>query len=377
MATEFDLCQSTHSLRADHRPGRPDRLLRDRRADPGRDPGPVRPADRRAAAAAEVGVRHLDLVRVLRGHPGAGAGAGAHDPRARASRATCCTWTATGRSPGTGPICSWDAATFPDPAAMLAELTGMGFRVSLVDQLVRQPAQPRTSPPARTRGYFLRRRRRLDLRGRRVARVRNRPAASSTSPTRRRPPGSRTSCDRCCARAWPCSRRTSPRACRRTRWPANGMVGTELHNVYSLLFNDVVAAVTARGRPGTRMVWARSSFLGGQRHSAQWGGDTNCSYPAMGSTLRGGLSHGAVRGAVLEPRRRRVHRHADARPVRAVGPVRRAVPAGAVPRHDQPAAVGLPRRRRAGRGRGGPAALPAHAVPVLGRGRPRPVPAYR
>src|SRR5439155_11154054 len=33
-------------------------------------------------------------------------------------------------------------------------------------------------------------------------------------------------------------------------------------------------------------------FLGGQRHAAQWGGDTNCSYPAMASTLRGGLSHG-------------------------------------------------------------------------------------
>ena len=43
---------------------------------------------------------------------------------------------------------------------------------------------------------------------------------------------------------------------------------------------------------GHVMVWARSSFLGGQRHSAQWGGDTNCSYPAMASTLRGGLSHG-------------------------------------------------------------------------------------
>jgi alpha-D-xyloside xylohydrolase len=69
------------------------------------------------------------------------------------------------------------------------------------------------------------------------------------------------------------------------------MTGVELHNVYSLLFNDVVAAVT-QAEAGHGMVWARSSFLGGQRHSAQWGGDTNCSYPAMGSTLRGGLSHG-------------------------------------------------------------------------------------
>ncbi|GGK99965.1 alpha-xylosidase [Sphaerisporangium melleum] len=72
---------------------------------------------------------------------------------------------------------------------------------------------------------------------------------------------------------------------------SNGMTGTELHNVYALLFNDVVSAVT-REVNGHGMVWARSSFLGGQRHAAQWGGDTYTSYPAMGSTLRGGLSHG-------------------------------------------------------------------------------------
>src|ERR671932_202613 len=59
---------------------------------------------------------------------------------------------------------------------------------------------------------------------------------------------------------------------------------------FSPLF-DAVAEVT-REVAGHGMVWARSSYLGGQRHSAQWGGDTNCSYPAMASTLRGGLSHG-------------------------------------------------------------------------------------
>lgn len=71
----------------------------------------------------------------------------------------------------------------------------------------------------------------------------------------------------------------------------NGMTGTELHNVYTLLFNDVVSAVT-REVAGHPMVWARSSYLGGQRHSAQWSGDVKSSFPAMASTLRGGLSHG-------------------------------------------------------------------------------------
>ena len=71
----------------------------------------------------------------------------------------------------------------------------------------------------------------------------------------------------------------------------NGMTGVELHNVYSLLFNDVVSNVT-REVAGHGMVWARSSFVGGQRHSAQWSGDVKSTYPAMASTLRGGLSHG-------------------------------------------------------------------------------------
>ncbi|MEU8078532.1 TIM-barrel domain-containing protein [Catellatospora citrea] len=71
----------------------------------------------------------------------------------------------------------------------------------------------------------------------------------------------------------------------------NGMTGTELHNVYALLFNDAVAEVT-REVHGHSMVWARSSYLGGQRHAAQWSGDTMCSYEALASSMNGGLAHG-------------------------------------------------------------------------------------
>jgi alpha-D-xyloside xylohydrolase len=70
----------------------------------------------------------------------------------------------------------------------------------------------------------------------------------------------------------------------------NGMTGEHLHNLYPLLFNDLVAEVTEEitGRSG--LVWGRSTYAGGQRHAAQWGGDPNCTYQAMASTLRGGLS---------------------------------------------------------------------------------------
>ncbi|WP_326552928.1 TIM-barrel domain-containing protein [Micromonospora sp. NBC_01813] len=184
---------------------------------------------------------------------------------------------------------AWDAANFPDPAGMLATLTEQGFKVSLWMNPYIMTGSP-VFAQADAAGYFLRR------------------ADGSTY----------------IADVWHGSYPvcgivdfTNPAA---TQWftgllrdllrqgamvfktdfaegvPAdavahNGMTGVELHNVYTLLFNDAVSAVT-REVAGHDMVWARSSFLGGQRHSAQWSGDVNATYPGLASTLRGGLSHG-------------------------------------------------------------------------------------
>jgi alpha-D-xyloside xylohydrolase len=70
----------------------------------------------------------------------------------------------------------------------------------------------------------------------------------------------------------------------------SGITGEHLHNLYPLLYNDIVAEVTAEITGHAGLVWARSTYAGGQRHAAQWGGDTNSTFPAMASTLRGGLS---------------------------------------------------------------------------------------
>ncbi|MBB6350636.1 alpha-D-xyloside xylohydrolase [Nonomuraea muscovyensis] len=183
----------------------------------------------------------------------------------------------------------WDPDRFPDPGAMLAELDRMGFKVCLW----MNPYVSHLSPAFREAaeaGYFL------------------------------RTPGGEPYVADCWHGSYPpCGivDLTNPEA---VAWfkdllrpllrqgvqtfktdfaegvphdavAANGMTGTDLHNVYTLLFNDAVAEVTHEVH-GHSLVWARSSFLGGQRHSAQWGGDTYTSYAAMGSTLRGGLAHG-------------------------------------------------------------------------------------
>lgn len=183
----------------------------------------------------------------------------------------------------------WDATTFPDPEGMLAELDGMGFKVCLWMNPYISHLSP-AFPEAAAAGYFL-----------------------------KTPDGEPYVAD-CWHGSYPeCAivDFTNPEA---VTWfqgllrpllrqgvqvfktdfaegvpydavAFNGMSGTDLHNVYTLLFNDVVAEVT-REVAGHGMVWARSSFLGGQRHSAQWSGDIYTSYAAMGSTIRGGLAHG-------------------------------------------------------------------------------------
>lgn len=71
---------------------------------------------------------------------------------------------------------------------------------------------------------------------------------------------------------------------------ANGMTGEQLHNLYPLLYNDVVAEVLRAERGDDHMLWGRSTYAGGQRHLGQWSGDPSCTWEDMAATLRGGLS---------------------------------------------------------------------------------------
>ncbi|WP_405475944.1 alpha-xylosidase [Streptomyces canus] len=69
----------------------------------------------------------------------------------------------------------------------------------------------------------------------------------------------------------------------------DGMTGDRLHNLYPLLFNDLVAEVTQEAA-GHGLTWGRSTWTGGQRHGAKWTGDSNASWQDLASTLRAGLS---------------------------------------------------------------------------------------
>jgi alpha-D-xyloside xylohydrolase len=70
----------------------------------------------------------------------------------------------------------------------------------------------------------------------------------------------------------------------------DGMTGDRLHNLYPLLYNDLVAEVTREATAGHGLTWGRSTWTGGQRHGAKWTGDPNADWPDLAATLRAGLS---------------------------------------------------------------------------------------
>lgn len=67
--------------------------------------------------------------------------------------------------------------------------------------------------------------------------------------------------------------------------------GEEFHNLYALLYNKTVFELTkeVHGQENG-IIWARSAYAGSQRYPLHWAGDTDSDYPAMVSTLKGGLS---------------------------------------------------------------------------------------
>ena len=72
---------------------------------------------------------------------------------------------------------------------------------------------------------------------------------------------------------------------------SDGRTGTEMHNIYPLLYNRAAFELT-EDYFGRGLVWGRSGYAGSQRYPVQWGGDSYASFPQMVGQLRGLLSYG-------------------------------------------------------------------------------------
>ena len=67
--------------------------------------------------------------------------------------------------------------------------------------------------------------------------------------------------------------------------------GSEMHNLYSLLYDRAVFEVTEAAR-GEGIIWARSAYAGSQRYPVHWSGDNSSTFHDLLCSLRGGLSLG-------------------------------------------------------------------------------------
>ncbi len=71
----------------------------------------------------------------------------------------------------------------------------------------------------------------------------------------------------------------------------DGTPGSQMHNLYPLLYNKAVFEVTKEAT-GDGVVWARSAWAGSQRYPLHWGGDNSPNAFNIIPQLEGGLSFG-------------------------------------------------------------------------------------
>ncbi len=72
----------------------------------------------------------------------------------------------------------------------------------------------------------------------------------------------------------------------------NGASGTELHNVYSHLYNRCVWEASVKAYGNDAVLWGRAGWIGAQRYPVQWGGDPQSDWEGLAASIRGGLTYG-------------------------------------------------------------------------------------
>jgi alpha-D-xyloside xylohydrolase len=72
---------------------------------------------------------------------------------------------------------------------------------------------------------------------------------------------------------------------------ASGRTGWYEHNLYPVRYNEAVYDVT-KAVTGEGVIWGRSAWAGSQRYPLHWGGDAENTNSAMAAQLRAGLSMG-------------------------------------------------------------------------------------
>lgn len=189
--------------------------------------------------------------------------------------------------PGCWSDMEWDPEAFPDPRGLMTDLAGQGFHVSLWMNPYISVDSPRFAE-LDSKGWFLR----TASGGTWIGQVWGGAHPDSAVLDLTRPAAAdwlRDRVRRVLDTGVSVLKTDFGEAVPVAAVAYDGMTGDRLHNLYPLLYNDLVAEVT-REVAGHGLTWGRSTWTGGQRHGAKWTGDPDTGWPDLASTLRAGLS---------------------------------------------------------------------------------------
>jgi len=180
---------------------------------------------------------------------------------------------------------TWDERTFPEPRQMLSRLKERGVKISLwINPYVGQASS--LFNEARDKGYLLTRADgsvwQWDLwqAGNAIVDFTN-PAACEWFKSKLRP---------LLEMGVDCFKTDFGERIPTDVVYANGANPEQMHNLYTLLYNQTVWEVLQEFKGEDAIVFARSATTGSQSMPVHWGGDNTSTFESMAESLRGGLS---------------------------------------------------------------------------------------
>jgi alpha-D-xyloside xylohydrolase len=179
----------------------------------------------------------------------------------------------------------WDESAFPDPKGMIAELTALGFKLSLWESPY-VPLDSEMRVEGERKGFLLVAK---DGSGPALVHGFAKPSAAVDFTNPEAVEWFKAKNRRLLEMGVAVMKTDFAEDMPDDAVPHDGTPAEQLHNLYPLLYQRAVFEAT-RDVHGYGLIWGRSGYAGSQRYPVHWGGDPGCTFDDMAASLRGALS---------------------------------------------------------------------------------------
>ena len=179
----------------------------------------------------------------------------------------------------------WDESAFPDPKGMIAELTALGFKLSLWESPY-VPLDSEMRVEGERKGFLLKTK---DGSGPALVHGFAKPSAAVDFTNPEAVEWFKAKNRRLLQMGVAVMKTDFAEDMPDDAVPHDGTPAEQLHNLYPLLYQRAVFEATQEVH-GYGLIWGRSGYAGSQRYPVHWGGDPGCTLDDMAASLRGALS---------------------------------------------------------------------------------------